>query len=105
MASPPLEAFDRWGHSSQVQKQVPASHRRLPKAHYLSKFSSSVANANSRLLRSCIDAQLTCKGHGCVAAIVLLAIAIPSTFVLIAVSYAAFFIRRKRASTTVGVRA
>jgi hypothetical protein len=48
---------------------------------------------------------LTCKGHGCVAAIVLLAIAIPSTFVLIAVSYAAFFIRRKRASTTVGVRA
>ena len=48
---------------------------------------------------------LTCKGHGCVASIVFLAVAIPSTFVLIAVSYAAFFIRRKRASTIVGVRA
>lgn len=39
---------------------------------------------------------LTCKGHGCVATYVLLAAAIGATFVLIAVSYAAFFIRRKR---------
>ena len=46
---------------------------------------------------------LTCKGHGCVASIVFLAVAIPTTFVLIGVSYAAFFIRRKRA-TPIGVR-
>lgn len=39
---------------------------------------------------------LTCKGHGCVATYGLLAAAIAVTFVLIAVSYATFFIRRKR---------
>jgi len=49
-------------------------------------------------------AVLTCKGHGCVASIVLLAVAIPSTLVLIAISYAAFFIRRRPASSIVGVR-
>ncbi len=48
---------------------------------------------------------LTCRGHGCVATIVLLAAAVLSTFVLMAVSYAAFFIRRKQISNIVGVRA
>ena len=48
---------------------------------------------------------LTCKGHGCVATYVLLAAAIAATSILVAVSYAAFFIRRKRTSNAVGVRA
>lgn len=48
---------------------------------------------------------LTCKGHGCAAIVALLAIAVVSTFVLIAVSYAAFFIRRRRTFASAGIRA